>query len=108
MTSTASVFNQFQGTSLNNSYAAAKYDVLLSAKAVYEHGTTTAHVIATKENLQKAYDDLLAMVNAVTHIANVVKDCGYGAEIYNLAGCSLVQIDNPGVYVVNGKKVLVK
>ena len=108
MTSTASVFNQFQGTSLNNSYAAAKYDVLLSAKAVYEHGTTAAHVTATKENLQKAYDDLLAMVNAVTHIANVVEDCGYGAEIYNLAGCSLVQIDNPGVYVVNGKKVLVK
>ena len=109
MSSTASVYKQFEGTSLNNTYAAAKYDVLLSAKTVYEYGATSAIVASVKSELQKAYDDLLAMVNAVTHVAIVVEDSDKGgAEIYNLAGCSLVQIDNPGVYVVNGKKVLVK
>ena len=109
MTSTASVFKQFEGTTLNNAFAAAKYDVLQSAVNVYNHGTTASQVAKAKEKLQKAYDELLAAVNKITHIANIAEDGGKGgAEIYNLAGCSLVQIDAPGVYVINGKKVLVK
>ncbi|MBO7239360.1 MAG: alpha-N-acetylglucosaminidase C-terminal domain-containing protein [Bacteroidaceae bacterium] len=109
MTSTAAVFKQFEGTDLNNAFAAAMYDVLLSAVNVYNHGTTASQVTKAKEKLQNAYDELLAKVNDVTHVAGVVEDTGKGrSEIYNLAGCSLLQIDNPGVYVVNGKKVLVK
>ena len=109
MTSTASVFKQYEGSSLNNSYAAAKYDVLLSAMSVFENGTTAAQMAKAKDELQKAYDELLAMVNAVTDIVDVVPSQSEGGKaIYNLAGSSLVQIDDPGVYVVNGKKVLVK
>ena len=109
MTSVATVREQFEGTELNNAYAAAKYDVLQSAVNVYRYGTTSAQVAAAKNELQKAYDELLEKVNVVTHVADVVEDgCKGGAEIYNLAGCCLVQIDAPGVYVVNGKKVLVK
>ena len=49
------------------------------------------------------------MVNAVTDIVDVVPSQSEGGKaIYNLAGSSLVRIDDPGVYVVNGKKVLVK
>ena len=109
MTSVATVHKQFEGTELNNAFAAAKYDVLQSAVNVYRYGTTSAQVAAAKNELQKAYDELLEKVNVVTHVADVVEDgCKGGAEIYNLAGCCLVQIDAPGVYVVNGKKVLVK
>ena len=109
MTSSAVVHKHFEGTSLTNSYAAARYDVLLSAKSVFEYGTTVAQMVKAKEQLQKAYDELLAMVNAVTDIAEVSQSgCGNSSTIYNLAGSSLMQIDNPGVYVVNGKKVFVK
>ena len=108
MTSTANVLKQFEGTALNNAYAAARYDVLMSAVNVYKYGASSAQLAAAKEALQKAYDELLAMMNAVTHIAGVAVDGCEEDGIYNLAGCSLVQIDNPGVYVVNGKKVLVK
>ena len=109
MTSSASVLKQFEGTSLTNAYAAARYDVLVDAVNVYKYGTTSVQVMAAKEALQRAYEELLAMMNAATHIAGVVNaEREVGAPIYNLAGNTLMQIDNPGVYVVNGKKVLVK
>ena len=109
MTSTALVLQQFYGTSLDNAYAAARYDVLLSAKAIYEYGMTASQILAAKKELQTAYDELIEMVNTVTGIDNVVdEDIKDGALIYNLAGSRLVQIDNPGVYVVNGKKVLIR
>ena len=108
-TSTATLLKQFEGTSLTDAYAAARYDVLMSAVNVYKYGTTSAQVLAAKETLQKAYDELLAMKNSATGIAGIADaGCAEGAPIYNLAGCSLVHIDNPGVYVVNGKKILVK
>ena len=108
-TSTATLLKQFEGTSLTDAYAAARYDVLMSAVNVYKYGTTSAQVLAAKEILQKAYDELLAMKNSATGIAGIADaGCAEGAPIYNLAGCSLVYIDNPGVYVVNGKKILVK
>jgi hypothetical protein len=108
-TSTATLLKQFEGTSLTDAYAAARYDVLMSAVNVYKYGTTSAQVLAAKETLQKAYDELLAMKNSATGIAGIADaGCAEGAPIYNLAGCSLVHIENPGVYVVNGKKILVK
>ena len=109
MTATAVVQKHFEGTSLTNSYAAAKYDVLLSAKSVYKYGATATQIVKAKDELQKAYDELLAMVTAVTDIADVLHP-GHNDSmtIYNLAGSSLLQIDNPGVYVVNGKKIFVK
>ena len=108
MTSVATVLKQFEGTALNNAYAAAKYDILMSAVNVYKYVTSSAQLATAMETLQKEYEELLAMINAVTGIAGVVVEGGEEGSIYNLAGNSLVQIENPGVYVVNGRKVLVK
>ena len=110
MTSTASVFKEFEGTSLDNAYAAAKYDVLQSAKAVYEYGTATSQIVAAKDKLKKAYGELLAMIetNNPTGIVDFKYNTTDYKVIYDLAGCRYAKITRPGFYIVNGEKVLVK
>ena len=65
VTSTATVFKVFEGTELNNDFAAAKYDVLLNAQAMYKYAKTTEQVTAAKEALQTAYNELEAKMKEV-------------------------------------------
>ena len=110
MSSTASVFKQFEGTALNDAYAAAKYDVLLSAVSVYQYGTTAAQVSAAKDELQKAYDELLEMVKAndSTGIADVKDETVERRLIYDFTGCRYADITRPGFYIVDGEKVFIR
>ena len=110
MSSTASVFKQFEGTALNAAYAAEKYDILLSAISVYQYGTTAAQISAAKDRLQKAYDELLEMVKAndATGIADVKGETAGRKVIYDLTGCSYADITRPGFYIVDGEKVFVR
>ena len=110
MSSTASVFKQFEGTALNDAYAAAMYDVLLSAVSVYQYGTTAAQVSAAKNELQKAYDELLEMVKAndSTGIADVKDEAVEQKLIYDLTGCCYADIIRPGFYIVDGEKVFIR
>ena len=110
MSSTASVFKQFEGTALNAAYAAEKYDILLSAISVYQYGTTSAQISAAKDRLQKAYDELLEMVKAndSTGIADVKGEAAGRKVIYDLTGCRYADITRPGFYIVDGEKVFIK
>ena len=110
MSSTASVFKQFEGTALNAAYAAEKYDILLSAISVYQYGTTSAQISAAKDRLQKAYDELLEMVKAndSTGIADVKGEAAGRKVIFDLTGCRYADITRPGFYIVDGEKVFIK
>lgn len=62
---TADVFKIFEGTELTNEYAAERYDVLLAAIDVYDHGTTALQMQEATEALQTAYDELEAKMKAL-------------------------------------------
>ena len=60
-----------------------------------------------KENGGAIIDVLLTVTNS-TGISEVKGESGEVKGVYDLTGRKLEQITAPGVYVVNGKKVLVK
>jgi hypothetical protein len=60
-----------------------------------------------KENGGQIIDVLLTVTN-VTGIEDIKGENGNVKAIYDLTGRKLEQITAPGVYIVNGKKVLVK
>ena len=108
LTSTAKVSEHFKGTGLDNDFAAAAYDVLLTAKRVYNSGTTVEQVRAAKENLQKVYDELRQFV--ATDITQVVASdsADAAAGVFEISGQRVSDIHSSGIYIVNGRKYLVK
>lgn len=56
-------------------------------------------------NLQKAYDDYLAVVDNSTAISEMEYKAGEPASIYDLQG-RRVNAARKGIYIINGKKVV--
>ena len=107
LTSTAKVLDGFKGTGLDNDFAAAAYDVLSDAKRVYNSGNTVEQIKAAREKLQKSYDELRAFIATGISSVYMPKDSSVNG-IFGLSGHRLDDIRSSGIYVVNGKKILVR
>ena len=106
VSSSADVFTHLEG-GITNEQAAAAYDALVKATGVYENGTTAEEMLAAKVELQAAYDTLAALLKA-TSVDKVVSNDVAAEGVYDLSGKRLKKVTSPGVYIVNGKKELLK
>ena len=107
LTSTAKVFDGFKGTGFDNDFAAAAYDVLSVATRVYDSGNTVEQIKAAREKLQKSYDELRAFIATGISSVCMPKDSSVNG-IFGLSGHRLDDICSSGIYIVNGKKILVR
>ena len=107
LTSTAKVHDSFKASGLDNDFAAAAYDVLSAAKRVYDSGTTVEQIKAAREKLQKSYDELRAFIATGISSVYMPKDASVNG-IFELSGQRLDDIRSSGIYIVNGKKMLVR
>ena len=87
-----------------NTAIAVAREVLTTAETAEEYN-------AAAEAIKKAYDDFLAAIKGDNDDTTCIKNVETTMEnsvIFDLAGRKVKNISAPGMYIVNGKKVLVK
>ena len=81
---------------------------VLGVVIVHQLGDADGKFGDFKQNGGTIVDVLLKVGNPETGISEVKGENGNVKGVYDLTGRKLEQISAPGVYIVNGKKVLVK
>ena len=106
MTSTADVYSYLEA-GITNEQAAAGYDAMLDAQAVYDYGTTAAEMQAAKTELQSAYDTLKALLEAAIPVKLTTDEANpvlYKIFIKRTADVTVLKYDEPsGMVAVENK-----
>ena len=79
------------------------YNMMVIAKELYNNSTSD-------EDMQTAYDKLKALYDALQKTTSIEKIASnkFSSHIYDLSGRQLQESYTNGIYIVDGKKVLVK
>ena len=113
VSASADVFSYLED-GITDKQAATAYDALLDAIYVLDNGTTKEEMQAAKDTLQQAYNTLKGLLEeairddeGATAIDEVNDEDENIKAIYDLTGRK-VETPDKGIYVINGKKVLIK
>ena len=106
MTSTADVYSYLEA-GITNEQAAAGYDAMLDAQAVYDYGTTAKEMQDAKTALQSAYDTLKALLDAAIPVKLTTDEANpvlYKIFIKRTADVTVLKYDEPsGMVAVENK-----
>ena len=99
----------------NEGYEGVGKNLVMDAEAAHKAATSKLAIISTAltnldtyTTLKAAYDALKNAVDVVTDIEDVFSDETRREGIYDLFGRPLGKVARPGIYVINGKKMMAK